>query len=76
MTRLGCHNAAVTVHVDRVVTSGFTVIDDRRVPLSNNTWVIGDDAECLVIDASHRMHAAVGSTLDPVRCAHRVPAFR
>ena len=41
------------VRVDRVVTSGTFELDGGSWEVDNNVWVIGDDNECLVIDAAH-----------------------
>lgn len=40
------------VRVDRVVTTGWEPAPDGVLP-ATNTWVVGDDRECLVIDAAH-----------------------
>ena len=39
--------------VDRVVTSGTFSLDGGTWDVENNVWVIGDDTECVVIDAAH-----------------------
>jgi glyoxylase-like metal-dependent hydrolase (beta-lactamase superfamily II) len=41
------------VRVDRVVTSGTFSLDGGTWDVDNNVWVVGDDAECVVIDAAH-----------------------
>lgn len=41
------------VRVDRVVTSGTFELDGGSWEVDNNVWVIGDDRECLVVDAAH-----------------------
>jgi glyoxylase-like metal-dependent hydrolase (beta-lactamase superfamily II) len=41
------------LRVDRVVTSGTFSLDGGTWDVDNNIWVVGDDAECLVIDAAH-----------------------
>jgi glyoxylase-like metal-dependent hydrolase (beta-lactamase superfamily II) len=41
------------VRVQRVVTAGTFDRPEGPLTLENNTWVIGNDAECLVIDAGH-----------------------
>jgi glyoxylase-like metal-dependent hydrolase (beta-lactamase superfamily II) len=41
------------VRVQRVVTAGTFDRPEGALTLENNTWVIGDDSECLVIDAGH-----------------------
>jgi glyoxylase-like metal-dependent hydrolase (beta-lactamase superfamily II) len=39
--------------VDHTVTSGTFSLDGQTWDVDNNVWVIGDDAECVVIDAPH-----------------------
>jgi glyoxylase-like metal-dependent hydrolase (beta-lactamase superfamily II) len=41
------------LRVDRVVTSGTFSLDGGTWDVDNNVWVIGDDVECLLIDAAH-----------------------
>ena len=49
------------VRVARIVTAGTLDRPEGAVTLENNTWVIGDDSECLVIDAGHDGRAIVKS---------------
>ena len=49
------------VRVQRVVTAGTFDRPEGALTLENNTWVIGDDAQCLVIDAGHDGRAIVKS---------------
>ena len=39
--------------MDRVVTSGNFSLDGGTWEVDNNVWVVGDDTECVVIDAAH-----------------------
>ena len=39
--------------IDHVVTSGIFSLDGQDFEVENNIWVVGDDAEVLVIDAAH-----------------------
>jgi glyoxylase-like metal-dependent hydrolase (beta-lactamase superfamily II) len=39
--------------VDHAVTSGTFSLDGQTFDVDNNVWVIGDDTECIVIDAPH-----------------------
>lgn len=41
------------VRCDRVVTAGTFSLDGGTWEVENNVWVIGDDDECVVIDAAH-----------------------
>lgn len=44
---------ASAVRVDKVVTSGSFSLDGGTWDVDNNVWVIGNDDECIVIDAAH-----------------------
>jgi glyoxylase-like metal-dependent hydrolase (beta-lactamase superfamily II) len=39
--------------IDRGVTSGTFTLDGETFDVDNNVWVVGDEDECLVIDAPH-----------------------
>lgn len=41
------------VRIDTGVSSGTFSLDGETFDVENNLWVIGDDRECLVIDAPH-----------------------
>jgi glyoxylase-like metal-dependent hydrolase (beta-lactamase superfamily II) len=43
----------VSVRVDHAVSSGTFTLDGETFDVDNNIWVIGDDTECVVIDAPH-----------------------
>ena len=43
------------VRIDHAVTSGTFSLDGGTWDVENNVWVIGDDAQCLVIDAPHEV---------------------
>jgi len=45
------------VRVDHAVVSGTFSLDGETHEVDNNSWVIGDDEECLVIDAPHDVDA-------------------
>jgi len=44
---------ASSVRVDKVVTSGTFSLDGGTWDVDNNVWVLGNDDECIVIDAAH-----------------------
>jgi glyoxylase-like metal-dependent hydrolase (beta-lactamase superfamily II) len=44
---------AGVVRVDHGVTSGTFSLDGETFEVENNVWVVGDDEECVVIDAPH-----------------------
>jgi glyoxylase-like metal-dependent hydrolase (beta-lactamase superfamily II) len=39
--------------IERVVTSGIFSLDGGEFEVDNNIWIVGDDAEVVVIDAAH-----------------------
>ena len=41
----------MTARVDHGVTSGTFSLDGQTFDVDNNVWVIGDDTECIVLDA-------------------------
>lgn len=63
-----------TVRVDHAVTSGTFSLDGETFPVDNNVWVIGDDTECVVIDAPHSvediMAVVAGRDVKAIVCTH------
>ncbi|MFV0426452.1 MAG: MBL fold metallo-hydrolase [Beutenbergiaceae bacterium] len=54
----------MSLTVQRVVTSGTFSLDGGTWEVDNNVWIVGDDRECVIIDAAHDpapILAAVGS---------------
>ena len=47
----------MSLRVDHAVTSGTFSLDGQTFDVDNNVWVLGDDAECVVIDAPHDVDA-------------------
>jgi glyoxylase-like metal-dependent hydrolase (beta-lactamase superfamily II) len=47
----------MTARVDHTVTSGTFSLDGQTFEVDNNVWVVGDDAECVVVDAPHDVDA-------------------
>ncbi|MFI6783405.1 MBL fold metallo-hydrolase [Micromonospora sp. NPDC050276] len=47
----------MTARVDRAVTSGTFSLDGQTFDVDNNVWVIGDDSECVILDAPHDVAA-------------------
>ncbi len=41
------------LRIDKIVTSGTFSIDGEDFDVDNNIWLVGDDAEVLVVDAAH-----------------------
>jgi glyoxylase-like metal-dependent hydrolase (beta-lactamase superfamily II) len=64
----------VTARVERVVTSGVFSLDGQDFDVDNNVWVVGDDEQCLVIDAPHDVDAILdvvaGRTVKAIVCTH------
>lgn len=60
--------------IDHAVTSGTFSLDGETFEVDNNVWVIGDDEECVVIDAPHDADAILdvvgGRRLKAVVCTH------
>jgi len=66
--------SAGSVRVDHGVTSGTFSLDGETFEVENNVWVIGDDEECVVIDAPHSVSgilSVVGErTVKAIICTH------
>lgn len=62
------------IRIDKVVTSGTFSLDGGTWDVDNNVWVVGDDAECVVIDAAHDAAAinkvVAGRRLTHILCTH------
>jgi glyoxylase-like metal-dependent hydrolase (beta-lactamase superfamily II) len=64
----------MTVRVDHGVTSGAFSLDGETHQVDNNVWVVGDDQECLVIDAPHSVEDILavvdGRRVKAIVCTH------
>lgn len=64
----------VQVWVDHAVVSGTFSLDGETHEVDNNLWVLGDERECVVIDAPHDVQAildVVGDRLvRAILCTH------
>ncbi|NHA01642.1 MBL fold metallo-hydrolase [Nocardioides sp. W3-2-3] len=62
------------LRVDHAVTSGTFSLDGETFDVDNNVWVLGDDDECVVIDAPHSVEdilAVVGERrVKAIVCTH------
>ena len=60
--------------IDRVITSGTFSLDGQDFDVDNNIWLIGDDAEVLVVDAAHDhrpiVDAIAGRRVVAIVCTH------
>ena len=43
----------MTARIDKVITSGTFELDGGSWEVDNNVWIVGDDSECIVLDAGH-----------------------
>ena len=64
----------MAARVDHAVTSGTFSLDGETFEVDNNVWVVGDDEECVVIDAPHSVDdilAVVGERrVKAIVCTH------
>ncbi len=64
----------MSARVDHTVTSGTFSLDGETFDVDNNVWVVGDDEECIVIDAPHDAGAILalvgGRKLKAIVCTH------
>jgi glyoxylase-like metal-dependent hydrolase (beta-lactamase superfamily II) len=64
----------VTARVDHGVVAGTFTLDGETFEVDNNVWVVGDDTECVVIDAPHDVDAILGLVGDrrikAILCTH------
>ena len=74
----------MTTRIDHAVSAGTFSLDGETFEVDNNIWVIGDDHECVVIDAPHNvadiMAVGVVDRLEAVeiekdQCRRRVVPF-
>ncbi len=60
--------------IDHAVTSGTFSLDGQTFEVENNVWVIGDEAECVVIDAPHDvaeiLQVIAGRRVIAILCTH------
>ncbi len=64
----------MSARIDHAVTSGTFSLDGETFDVDNNVWVLGDDDECVVIDAPHDLDAITalvgGRRVVAVLCTH------
>ena len=67
-------DAEKRVRVDHAVVSGTFSLDGQTYDVDNNIWVVGDDSECVVIDAPHDVDAILAVVGDrkvrAIICTH------
>lgn len=52
------------VHIERLDSSGVQTVDGAEYAVENNTWIVGDDAEVIVIDPAHDAKAVLEAVGD------------
>lgn len=64
----------MNARIDFTETSGTFTLDGETFEVDNNVWVVGDDNECVVIDAPHDVQAIVdvvaGRKVLAILCTH------
>lgn len=64
----------MAARIDHTVTSGTFSLDGGTFDVDNNVWVVGDDVECIVIDAPHSVDdilaVVAGRTVKAIVCTH------
>jgi glyoxylase-like metal-dependent hydrolase (beta-lactamase superfamily II) len=64
----------MSARIDHTTASGTFSLDGQTFEVDNNVWVVGDDHECVVIDAPHdvdRILAVVGERrVKAILCTH------
>jgi len=65
---------STAARVDHGVTSGTFTLDGETFDADNNVWVVGDDDECVVIDAPHSVEGVLavvgGRRVKAIVCTH------
>ncbi|QDP94650.1 MBL fold metallo-hydrolase [Microlunatus elymi] len=60
--------------IDHAITSGTFSLDGQTFEVENNVWVVGDEAECVVIDAPHDvaeiLQVVSGRRVIGILCTH------
>jgi len=54
----------MAARIDHLVTSGTFSLDGGTWNVDNNVWIVGDDAECVIIDAAHDADAILTAVGD------------
>ncbi len=54
----------MTARIEHLVTEGTFSLDGGTWALENNVWIVGDDTECVVIDAAHNAGAIIQAVGD------------
>ncbi|ASW53154.1 MBL fold metallo-hydrolase [Plantactinospora sp. KBS50] len=54
----------MAARIDHAVTSGTFSLDGQTFEVDNNVWVLGDDRECVLVDAPHDVPAILAAVGD------------
>jgi glyoxylase-like metal-dependent hydrolase (beta-lactamase superfamily II) len=64
----------VPARIDHTTTSGTFSLDGGSWDVENNVWIVGDDVECVIIDAPHQagpiLDLVAGRTVLAILCTH------
>ena len=64
----------MTARIERVVTNGTFALDGGEWEVENNTWLVGDDHEVILVDAAHDpaplLEAIGGRRVRAILCTH------
>lgn len=64
----------MTARIDHGTAAGTFSLDGQTFDVENNIWVVGDDAECIVVDAPHSVEAILavvaGRRVSAIVCTH------
>ncbi len=64
----------MAARIDHAVSSGTFTLDGETFDVDNNIWVVGDDEECVVIDAPHDvddiLRLVAGRKVKAILCTH------
>ena len=64
----------MAARIDHRVIAGTFTLDGETFDVDNNLWVVGDDTECVVIDAPHDVDAIMAAVGDrrvkAILCTH------
>ncbi len=66
--------SADLLRIDHAVSSGHFTLDGEEFEVENNIWVLGNDEECLIIDAPHDptgiLDLVAGRKVQAIACTH------
>lgn len=51
----------MSARIERLVTSGTFSLDGGTWDVDNNVWIVGDDEQCIVVDAPHDSAAIIAA---------------